>query len=122
MLAKRPFTRFMTNCHVLGVPGGPLRATQVGRCSWPRRRMLPCALPSQAGIAATHSSAAARRCQNRVELPLFMAWILKSVILRYGGRRGYTKALPFFLGLLAGQSLFVTALRVILNHWQISIQ
>jgi len=37
-------------------------------------------------------------------LPLFIAWVLKSVILRYGGRRGYTRALPLFLGLVLGEA------------------
>jgi hypothetical protein len=37
-------------------------------------------------------------------LPLFIAWALKSVILRYGGRRGYQQALPFFLGLIMGEA------------------
>ena len=37
-------------------------------------------------------------------LPLFFAWIVKSLILRYGGRRGYTQALPFFLGLVIGEA------------------
>jgi hypothetical protein len=37
-------------------------------------------------------------------LPLFIAWVLKSLILRYGGRRGFTRALPFFLGLVIGEA------------------
>jgi len=37
-------------------------------------------------------------------LPLFISWVLKSLILRYGGRRGYTQALPFFLGLVIGEA------------------
>jgi hypothetical protein len=38
-------------------------------------------------------------------LPLLIAWVLKSLILRYGGRRGYVRALPFFLGLVLGEAL-----------------
>mgnify|MGYP005853173225 FL=1 len=38
-------------------------------------------------------------------LPLFLAWVLKSLILRYGGRRGYQQALPFFLGLVIGEAI-----------------
>lgn len=37
-------------------------------------------------------------------LPLLLAWVFKSLILRYGGRRGYGKALPFFLGLVIGEA------------------
>jgi len=40
---------------------------------------------------------------NLVWGPLFLAWICKSLILRYGGRGGFHKALPFFLGLMLGQ-------------------
>ena len=37
--------------------------------------------------------------------PLCLAWVFKSLILRYGGRRGYRQALPFFLGLVIGEAL-----------------
>jgi hypothetical protein len=36
-------------------------------------------------------------------LPLFVAWIVKSLLLRYGGLRAYRQALPFFLGLILGE-------------------
>jgi hypothetical protein len=39
----------------------------------------------------------------RLWLPIFVAWLLKSVILRYGGLRGYRTALPFFIGLVLGE-------------------
>lgn len=35
-------------------------------------------------------------------MPFFIAWLIKSAILRYGGSRLYRQALPFFLGLIAG--------------------
>jgi hypothetical protein len=35
-------------------------------------------------------------------LSLFVAWILKAVILRYGGLRAYRAALPFFFGIILG--------------------
>jgi len=35
-------------------------------------------------------------------LSLFVAWILKSLILRYGGLRGYRAGLPFFFGIILG--------------------
>jgi hypothetical protein len=37
---------------------------------------------------------------------MFVAWLLKSLILRYGGMNVYRQALPFFLGLILGD--FVT--------------
>lgn len=40
---------------------------------------------------------------NLVWMPLFIAWLLKVVILRYGGRTGFQRSIPFFLGLILGQ-------------------
>lgn len=39
-------------------------------------------------------------------LDMLLAWILKVMVLRYGGGRGYARAMPFFLGLILGD--FVT--------------
>ncbi len=36
-------------------------------------------------------------------LPLLIAWIIKSVLLRYGGLKAYRDALPFFLGVILGE-------------------
>jgi hypothetical protein len=38
---------------------------------------------------------------------VFLAWLLKSVVIRYGGPQLYLRSRPFFLGLILGQ--FVTA-------------
>lgn len=35
-------------------------------------------------------------------LDMFVAWLVKSLILRYGGLRLYQTALPFFFGLILG--------------------
>lgn len=35
-------------------------------------------------------------------MPFLIAWMLKAVLLRYGGMRLYRAALPFFLGLILG--------------------
>jgi hypothetical protein len=37
-------------------------------------------------------------------ISVFLAWAAKLAILRYGGRRGFERALPFFLGLVFGQT------------------
>ncbi len=39
----------------------------------------------------------------RLWLPLLVAWIVKALVLRYGGLKGYRAALPFFLGLVLGE-------------------
>ena len=35
--------------------------------------------------------------------PLFITWLIKSLILRYGGMKLYRQAMPFFLGLIVGE-------------------
>jgi hypothetical protein len=40
---------------------------------------------------------------NLVWMPLFIAWVLKLVILRYSGLQGFRRSLPFFFGLILGQ-------------------
>ncbi len=40
---------------------------------------------------------------NLVWLPLFIAWVFKSLILRYLGGAGFHRLLPFFFGLMLGQ-------------------
>jgi hypothetical protein len=42
---------------------------------------------------------------NLVWMPLFIAWVLKFVVLRFGGLRFYRRAIPFFLGLILGQCI-----------------
>ncbi|HIE52967.1 MAG TPA: hypothetical protein EYP85_14545 [Armatimonadetes bacterium] len=37
-----------------------------------------------------------------VWMPLFLAWLCKRLIIRYGGLRLYRRAVPFFLGLILG--------------------
>ncbi|MBI3946946.1 MAG: hypothetical protein HY321_13565 [Armatimonadetes bacterium] len=39
---------------------------------------------------------------NQVWMAAVVAWALKASILRYSGRKGYHRALPFFLGLMLG--------------------
>lgn len=39
----------------------------------------------------------------RLWLPIFVSWLAKSLILRYGGLTAYRRFLPFFLGLILGE-------------------
>ena len=42
---------------------------------------------------------------NLVWTPIFIAWVAKITILRYGGLSLYRRALPFFLGLILGETV-----------------
>jgi hypothetical protein len=53
---------------------------------------------------------------NLVWMPLLLAWVIKSLQLRYGGVKMYQASLPFFYGLMLGQ--FVEG--SLLNIWGIS--
>ena len=39
----------------------------------------------------------------RLWLPIFVTWLIKSLLLRYGGMSAYQKARPFFFGLIMGE-------------------
>ena len=52
---------------------------------------------------------------NLVWMPLFIAWMIKSVMLRYGGVRTFQSSLPFFYGLILGQFMEGS----LLNIWGI---
>jgi hypothetical protein len=39
----------------------------------------------------------------RLWFPIFLSWLIKVLLLRYGGLRAYRAALPFFLGLILGE-------------------
>ena len=53
---------------------------------------------------------------NLVWMPLLIAWLIKSLLLRYGGVRTFQSSLPFFYGLILGQ--FVEG--SLLNIWGIA--
>lgn len=39
----------------------------------------------------------------RLWVPIFVSWLIKVLLLRYGGLRAYRRALPFFIGLILGE-------------------
>ena len=51
-----------------------------------------------------------------VWISVFIAWLSKLVILKYGGPRLFTKARPFFLGLITGQFV-VMGIWLIIDHF-----
>jgi hypothetical protein len=50
---------------------------------------------------------------NLVWMPLTIAWLLKLVILRYGGLELFRRAVPFFYGLILGQFVVGSLLNII---------
>ncbi len=40
---------------------------------------------------------------DKIVLSVFLAWLIKGLILRYGGPRLYNQGKPFFIGLVVGQ-------------------
>jgi hypothetical protein len=58
-----------------------------------------------ASVAATHM----------LWFSMFLGWLFKSLVLRYGGMRLYAAMLPFFLGLIVGDALNAV-LWIILGH------
>ncbi len=50
---------------------------------------------------------------------LFVGWLLKLLVVRYGGARGYRNALPFFLGLILGD--YVIAALWSLGGWLLGV-
>jgi hypothetical protein len=55
---------------------------------------------------------------NLVWMPLFIAWVLKLVLLRYTGLPGFRRSIPFFFGLMLGQ--FVVG--SLWNIWGIAME
>lgn len=50
---------------------------------------------------------------NLVWMPLFVAWLVKSILLRYGGLRLFRQSLPFFFGLILGQFVVGSILNIV---------
>lgn len=45
--------------------------------------------------------------------PLFIAWVLKGTILKYGGLKLHRRAMPFFMGLMLGEFVVGCLLSII---------
>jgi len=54
-------------------------------------------------LAYTISACTQGQMINNLWMPLFLAWIIKSAIIRYGGHKVYRLCLPIFLGLILGE-------------------
>ncbi len=50
---------------------------------------------------------------NIVWMPLFAAWVLKSLILKFGGHQFYKKCTPFFLGAIMGDFVVISILNIV---------
>ena len=53
---------------------------------------------------------------NWVWFSVFLAWLFKTVILKYSGSSGYTRTRPFFLGLILGQT-FVSGMWLVIDYF-----
>jgi len=51
--------------------------------------------------------------------PIFVAWAVKSVIVHYGGLKGFSRARPLFLGLIFGEMTIAVILTLIDAIWHI---
>jgi hypothetical protein len=58
---------------------------------------------------------------NWMWLSIFLAWLAKAGLLRWGGLKGYRAALPFFLGLILGEFMVGSIANIlgIIGDWQI---
>ena len=50
---------------------------------------------------------------------IFVAWVVKSIIVHYGGLSGYARARPFFLGLILGEMSIAVVLTLLDAVWHI---
>lgn len=48
-----------------------------------------------------------------VWMPLLLAWILKTAIIRYGGHKVYQRCMPAFIGLILGQFVVGSILNIV---------
>jgi hypothetical protein len=50
---------------------------------------------------------------NLVWMPLLVAWLIKSTLVKYGGGQVYHRGVPFFLGLIMGQFVVGSLVNII---------
>ena len=50
---------------------------------------------------------------NLVWMPLMIAWVIKSLVIKYGGHKAYSKGTPIFLGLILGQFVVGSILNIV---------
>ncbi|NPV47147.1 MAG: hypothetical protein HPY69_09305 [Armatimonadetes bacterium] len=50
---------------------------------------------------------------NLVWMPLLIAWLLKTVIVKYGGHKTYQRCVPIFMGLILGQFVVGSILNIV---------
>jgi hypothetical protein len=50
---------------------------------------------------------------------MFVAWLVKGIIMRYGGLSGYHRARPFFLGLVLGEMAIAVVLTLLAAIWDL---
>ena len=53
---------------------------------------------------------------NWVWLSVFLAWLFKSAVLKYGGSTSYRRTRPFFLGLILGHT-FVGGMWLVIDYF-----
>ena len=53
---------------------------------------------------------------NWVWFSVFLAWLFKTIILKYSGSSGYARTRPFFWGLILGQ-VFVAGMWLVIDYF-----
>ncbi len=53
--------------------------------------------------------------------PLFIAWVIKTTVVRYGGHRTYQKLMPFFFGVILGEFTVASLAGIVSIIWRIPV-
>ena len=77
--------------------------------TWARQHLLWWPLhPLGFAVAANH-------LMNKIWFSIFIAWVLKCAVMRYGGPAFYLRSQRFFLGLIAGEAL-INGLWIVVDY------